>query len=261
MVKILPKLITVTQAVTLTPNMKRITLGGEHLAAFPSGVESAHVKLTFPLGKEKMVQPSAWEALFAKKSISTRPYTVRNFDAASGELEIDFVLHEHGGPAGNWAARAEPGDTIAYAGPGPTKLVDGAADWFLLAGDMTALPAIAANLEQLPKDATGHALIEITCEADKQEIIAPKGIEISWLINPEPGRNQHILVDAVREIPWRSGVPAVWVACEFTAMKSLRGYFKDERNVGKNQLYASSYWKYGATEEEHKRVKNLDMAS
>lgn len=259
MVKILPKLITVKQVVTLTPNMKRITLVGEHLASFPTGVESAHVKLTFPLGKEKMQQPSAWEALFARKSLSTRPYTVRNFDAVSGELEIDFALHEHGGPAGTWAASTQPGDMVAYAGPGPIKRVDGTADWFLLAGDMTALPAIAANLERLPEEAKGYAVIEITSKEDKQDIKTPVGVEVSWIINPTPGQNQQGFIDAVRALPWGDGVPAVWLACEFSAMKVLRSYFKEEKNLGKKQLYASSYWKYGLAEEEHKRVKNRDV--
>lgn len=259
MVKILPKLITVKQAVALTPNMKRITLVGENLASFPTGVESAHVKLTFPLGREKMHQPSAWEVLFARKSLSTRPFTVRNFNETAGELEVDFALHEHGGPASKWAASAQPGDAVAYAGPGSTKLVDETADWFLLAGDMTALPAIAANLEQLPQNAKGYAVIEITEEGDEQDIATPQGVEVSWIINPTPGQNTQPFIDAVRAVPWRDGVPGAWLACEFTTMRTLRSYFKDERDVGRKQLYASSYWKYGLTEEEHKRVKNRDM--
>ena len=37
------------------------------------------------------------------------------------------------------------------SGPGPKKLVDMNADWFLIAGDMSALPAISVNLEKLPR--------------------------------------------------------------------------------------------------------------
>ena len=79
------------------------------------------------------------------------------------------------------------------------------------------------------------------------------------MINSTPGQNLRAFIDVVRAVPWREGVPAIWVACEFSAMKDLRSYFKEERKVGKKQLYASSYWKYGLTEEEHKRVKNRDV--
>ena len=51
--------------------------------------------------------------------------------------------------------RAQPGDSITLAGPGGKKLLDFSADWLVLVGDMTALPAISVNLEQLPANATG----------------------------------------------------------------------------------------------------------
>ena len=64
-------------------------------------------------------------------------------------------------------------------GPGPTKLVDNESDWFLLAGDVAGLPALCCNLEQLPQDAQGYAVIEVISEADKQTLNVPDGIDLA----------------------------------------------------------------------------------
>ncbi|WRL65744.1 siderophore-interacting protein [Blastococcus brunescens] len=48
----------------------------------------------------------------------TRTYTVRAWDAETGELTIDFVHHGDEGLAGPWAAAAQPGDVIQLMGPG-----------------------------------------------------------------------------------------------------------------------------------------------
>ncbi|WID99544.1 iron chelate uptake ABC transporter family permease subunit [Bosea vestrisii] len=43
-------------------------------------------------------------------AVATRYYTIRRIDAAAGWVEIDFVLHEAPGPAGDFARFARPGD-------------------------------------------------------------------------------------------------------------------------------------------------------
>ncbi len=49
------------------------------MAGFPEGRESANFKLLIPDGSEKPL---------------VRTYTVRNYDSAAGEVDVDFVLHE-----------------------------------------------------------------------------------------------------------------------------------------------------------------------
>ena len=41
-------------------------------------------------------------------------------------------------------------------------------------------------------------------------------------------------------------------------MKALRSLLRDERGLGPDQLYISSYWKSGLTEDAHKVVKRED---
>lgn len=237
-----PRTLQVISSTSVTPHMLRVTLGGAEIDSFPGDQESAYIKLIFPA-------PGSAKNLM-------RTYTVRHQRA--DQFDVDFVLHEPAGPAAQWAKDARPGDSILIGGPGPKKLADNSADWFLIAGDMTALPAISVNLEQLPANATGHAVIEVIDEQDIQPLRHPAGVELHWLINPHPGEDSQLLVNRVRELPWLPGRPSIWAACEFSAMRALRQHFKEERQVERRDLYISSYWKLGSSEDQHKVVKRED---
>ncbi|GAA5055598.1 siderophore-interacting protein [Erythrobacter westpacificensis] len=242
-----PRTMTVTATRKVTPSMLRVTLGGEGMADYPEGQQGGYVKLRLdPLpGKDKPV---------------VRTYTIRA--QRDGEIDVDFVLHEtpdgSHGPATDWALAAGPGTVIDLGGPGPAKPLPEDRDFYLIAGDMTALPAISVNLEALPRDAKGVALLEVQDEADRQDIDAPEGVEIRWLVSPQPGTRPDLLADALREVPWPQGEVYAWAACEFSSMKQLRAYLRGEHGLGPDSLYISSYWKSGLTEEDHKIAKRED---
>ncbi|EGU61267.1 utilization protein for catechol-siderophore, partial [Vibrio nigripulchritudo ATCC 27043] len=50
----------------------------------------------------------------------------------------------------------------------------------------------------------------------------------------------------------------VWCATEFSTMRQLRKYFRNEREVERDEIYISSYWKQGRTEDQHKIDKRKD---
>jgi len=244
MPKSAPRKLTVIRSQQISPNMKRITLGGSELEGFPPNQESAYLKLQIPDVDQE--------------SVVTRTYTVRNYREELNELDVDFVVHGDSGPASAWASRVQPGDGIIVAGPGGKKLLDFSADWFVLAGDMTALPAISVNIEQLPDHARGYAVIEILHESDIQALQTPDAFEIHWVVNPRPEQENSLLLDKLMQLPWLEGRPSIWAACEFNNMRALRFYFKQEKAVEKNAVYVSSYWKRGLSEEQHKKVKRTD---
>lgn len=241
-----PRLFEVLDTRRVTPNMQRVTLGGVAMADFPAGSQGGYIKL-------RLAEPGGKAAI--------RTYTVR--EQRADALDVDFALHAetatgHAGPATEWALRARARDRVEAGGPGPAKPLPPGMDFYMIAGDMTALPAIAVNLAALPADARGLAVIEVMDMADAQEIACPAGVELRWIVVPQPGSQPRALADALRAQPWPDGEVYAWVACEFSAMQALRGYLRDERGLGPDRLYISSYWKSGLTEDAHKIAKRED---
>lgn len=227
----------------LTPNMHRVTLGGDALQDFPAGRQGGYLKLRLPVQGKTIV----------------RTYTIRNH--RPGELDVDFALHgsaELSGPATRWALEAQEGDSILVGGPGPAKPLPEGDGPFLLVGDMTALPAIAVNLEALPQNARGHAIVEIQSNEDMQDIALPPGFSLHWQVNPAPGTKPDLLHRCVRDLEWAEPIAYAWSASEFEAMRLLRPCFRDDFGLGPDRLYISSYWKHGLTEEGHRMAKQAN---
>ncbi len=245
-----PKVFDVLSASMVTPNMRRVSIGGAALEEFPAGQDGGYLKLRIP-GAAPADKPCV------------RTYTIRH--QTPGALDIDFALHGSGGvggPAVSWAQTVAPGERISAGGPGPAKLLPPGAGWYLVAGDMTALPAIAVNLAALPEDAVGHAVIEVQTEEDRQDMLHPAGFDIHWLINPEPGHHPQLFEQAVRQVPWGgAGNVYAWCATEFEAMRRTRQYLRGERSLPPGQLYISSYWKQGLGEDQHREVKRADTVA
>lgn len=235
-----PKTFTVTNKIYLTPHMLRITLRAQELENYSAASEGGYIKL--------MLQTSTGEPVM-------RTYTVRTYRAAKQEIDVDFVVHETDGPAVLWAVSCQVGDQINVGGPGARKAPNAESDWVLMAGDMSALPAICAHLEAMEKQSKGYALLEIMHADDKQIINAPENIEIQWLINPKPEKSNTLLLDKVMSVKWLTGEPYIWVAGELGQSLAIRRYMKEERNTVREQMYASSYWQIGKTEDGHKISK------
>ncbi|MEM1414148.1 MAG: siderophore-interacting protein [Myxococcota bacterium] len=230
-----------------TPNLRRVHLTGADLERFPDDFEGGYVKL--------LLRPDG-TAADAPEGAKRRSYTVRAFERAALRLSLDFAAHGVMGPGTRWGAEARVGDAITVLGPGAVKRLDATADWVLLAGDMTALPAMAVNLERLPASAEGHALIAVPSAEDRRLPPVPEDVEVTWIVGEPP----EALAERVRAVPWRSGRASVWSASEFSVMRVLRAYFR-EREVPKEGLYLSSYWKRDATDEEHKVAKRADAGA
>ncbi|MFI3276603.1 siderophore-interacting protein [Vibrio sp.] len=249
-----PITLTITQTSTITPNMQRITLSGEGLSKYPTECAGGYIKLLFsPLGTTDLSQLSEGERP------TMRTYTIRQYNPVEQFIEVDFVRHItkdlQCGFAARWAMNAQVGDTISVAGPGLIQGLNLESDWFFLVADMTSLPALSAKVKTLPEHATGHAVVQINSAADKQALEAPEGIKITWLIEDE---TEETLSQTVRSIEWLNGQVSVWTACEFESMRELRQYFRNEREVAKENIYISSYWKRGVTEDGHKVLKQQD---
>ncbi|MFT5808141.1 MAG: NADPH-dependent ferric siderophore reductase [Moritella dasanensis] len=248
------RLVTVIDSQQITPNMQRISFQADDLSDFPADAAGGYIKLLFTeQGDTDLSQ------LGADERPKMRTYTIRHLRQSLDQFDVDFVRHEHdhngGGFAAHWSQAATVGNTISIAGPGEIKPVNVDADWYFLVADMTALPALAAQLTKLPATATGYAVIEINHVDDKQALTKPDGIEVIWVVANTAKTN---LLTAVKTLTWQQGEVSVWCACEFSDMRALRTYFRNDKAVDKDNIYISSYWKSGCTEDGHKIAKRND---
>lgn len=228
--------LTVTRTEPVTPAILRVWFRSDDLSAFAeSGDTDRYVKLQFP------------EAV--------RTYTALYPDVEAGTLAIDFVVHGDEGVAGPWARRARPGDRLEARGPGGAYRPDPSADWHLLAGDESALPAITAALEALPADAVARVVVLVDDAEHEPALPLPAGAELVVLhrVALAPGEG---LTTAVRSLDWLPGRVHAFVHGEAAeVMHGVRPYLLQERGLDKDQVSVSGYWRHGRTEEGFRQWK------
>ncbi|MGW1533263.1 siderophore-interacting protein [Streptomyces aureus] len=235
----------------LTPHMQRVVLGGDTLADFAtSGRTDHYVKLLF--GPPGLTYPEPFDLERIREEFPreqwpvTRTYTVRAWDPETLELSLDFVVHGDEGLAGPWALRAQPGEVVRFMGPGGAYAPDTSADWHLLAGDESALPAIAAALESLPDAATVRAFVEVSGPEEEQKI--DSDAEIVWLHRGDRPVGA-ALVEAVRALEFPEGRMHAFVHGEAGFVKELRALLRVELQVPREDLSISGYWRLGHNED------------
>ncbi|MEV0052040.1 siderophore-interacting protein [Saccharopolyspora shandongensis] len=226
----------------------RVTLGGPGTEGFEAHSPCEHVKLMFPDpdGRLRLPEQNGLLLRWPKPSPTSREYTVRRYDPDAGEIDIDIVLHP-GGLASEWARAVAPGDVMHVAGPPGGLIVPHTYDRYLLAGDITALPAIARRLEELPRTAKGWAFIEVADADEEIELSAPEDVEVRWLHRgSNPPGTCDALESAVRAVPVLEGERLyVWLAGEAGVLKPLRRWVKGELGLDKRDYDVTGYWKRG----------------
>ena len=233
--------VPVVRVQRVTPRLARVTVQDPSLADLAGAGTDQNVMLYFyPEGTE-LPEPLTLESargLWSQVRPLTRTYTIRRHDPATDEVDFDFVLHGDSGPASAWASRVEVGDDVIFVGPSPAYQPDPAADWYLLAGDETALPAIANILTAVT--APVHAFVEVADAAEEQDIPG-----VTWLHRDAPAGESTVLVDAIRAADLPGGTPEVWLAGERAAMVAVRAHLLEERGFPRKQVRPTTYWRSG----------------
>lgn len=222
----------------VTPRMARLVLGGPGLAGFVDLPWADHyVKL--------VLASDGGDAL--------RTYTVRAWDTARGEVTLDFVIHGDDGLAGPWARDARPGDVVVMRGQGGDFRPDPTCAATVLAGDESALPAIAVALEQLPYGASAHAFVEIADAEERQNLTVPDGSSLTWVLRGESFGAA--LIEAVRRAELPGGRLQAFVHGEAGMVRELRRHVRGARGVTREDLSASGYWRLGKADEAWRAEK------
>jgi NADPH-dependent ferric siderophore reductase len=232
---------TVESVEPLTPTLTRIVFGGDGLGGFEMGPFTDHyVKLQFPrAGAPEDERPKV------------RTYTVREWEGGPGLMTIDFVVHGEEGIAGPWAAAASPGDTIQLRGPGGGYAPDPQADWHLLAGDISVIPAISASLARIPAGHPVHVFLQVHDPEEQVELTSPGDLQIHWLY----GDADEGVAEAIAALDFPPGTPHTFLHGEATSVRLARRHLVVDRDVPSDSLSASGYWKRTLTDEGWREAK------
>ncbi|SFS78800.1 siderophore-interacting protein [Saccharopolyspora flava] len=287
--------VEVARVLRLSPSFVRITFTGACLSGFGFGGHDQRIKIVlpkpgralddFPEGEDWYQR---WLALPEDVRPDLRTYTVRDYRPESCEVDVDFVLHGlddgHAGPASTFAAGARPGQVLGLFAPdrpgggrmwGCEWAPPASADRLVLAGDETAVPALAAVVESLPADARGVVCVEVPEEADRQEWACPAGVRVRWYARTgaphgkllgegvaaalrelcpvdgtgSPGgalEDVDVDTDVLWEVPETStGSIYGFLAGEASVIKRLRRLLVDEHGIPKRSVAFMGYWREG----------------
>lgn len=237
----------VVSAEDVTPHMRRVKIACADVSPFIGG--DMHIRLLVPPKGRAPVWPTlredgriAWPE--GEDELLVRVYTIRTVDVERRELWIDFLQHPIAGvktPGADFARDAQPGQKVALLGPGGGSLP--AAKSIFLAGDESALPAIARIAAEVPQGTRLQAIIEVLDAREEQPLPSAGSLDIRWLHRKNyPAGSKGVLAEeAKKAIASMSNETFVWFACEKEDVRSVRTFLKSRRH-GRENMYVAWYW-------------------
>lgn len=242
-----------------TPTLARVVLNGDGLADYaPVPYTDSYVNVAIPPARASYAAPFDLDALRSLPG-EQRPFrrriTVRRWDPASRRLTLEFVTHGDSGAAGPWAARAREGDALVFTGPAGAYRPDTAADWHLMVGDESALPAIAASLETVPSGTP--VVVRLICDGPAHELAleTPGRLDLAWLHRTGNPGDADLLADAVAALAFPAGRVHAFVHGEAGETRAVRRHLLADRGLDAEQLSCSPYWRRGMTDEAWREIK------
>ncbi|QGK73756.1 siderophore-interacting protein [Flavobacterium sp. SLB02] len=252
--KVMRSVFTVKQKSFITPHYIRVVfeVTNEQLDLLANVKPGSNNKIYIsPKGMNLIYFTNKESSVLPELLPVMRTYTTRSIDFEKKELSIDFVAHGDNGPASAWAQKAEAGDILGIAMKESIRDLVPQANEFLLIGDATALPVMGSILEQLPKDVHVKAVLEVHGKKDRINFTSQANVSIDWVYNKHPEKGSELAKFIKRVLlPDTKTKRFAFVAAEYSTVKTLRSYFKEEKGWDKSEFTASAYWKAGKSESE-----------
>lgn len=243
--------VTVVSTAVITPKMRRVTFACTDVKPFLD--HHMHVRLLVPPRGRKPRWPAlkedgriGWPT--GEDALVVRIYTIRSVDAEKGHVSIDFLQHPAEGiatPGADFARDAKPGDRVALMGPGGGGLPD--AERIFLAGDESALPAIARMAEEAPAGVTLQAIIEVEDAAEEQVFQTAANLSVRWLHRSAYAAEDAGVLrrEACAAVEGLDDDSFVWFACEKDDVRAFKAHLA-ARGRNRRKQYCAWYWERGA---------------
>jgi NADPH-dependent ferric siderophore reductase len=172
-----------------------------------------------------------------------RSYTVRGVNPARCELVVEVAVHT-GGAGATWAREARPGDALLVGEPLGWYEPPPEAEWQLLVGDLTAVPAIGRITAETALPTS--ALVEVADAADRQPL--PAGTDVRWLCGSGNGGGLSVLPAALQDVVWPAGPGYVWFAGEAGVARVVRRQLRHDLGWSGDRYRVLGYWRAGQEE-------------
>ncbi|HLS49357.1 MAG TPA: siderophore-interacting protein, partial [Actinomycetaceae bacterium] len=240
----------VTAVTDLTPRMRRVTVTGD-LDDFSSPGPGDHIKLFFPnpdTGEHNAPTMGPDGVVPATGEVFRRDYTP--LPRPDGQLDIDIFRHPNDGPAARWAEQVEVGQRLVSSGPRGSRLLPTEAQWFVIGGDETALPAMSRILDAIGPDARATVLVEVT-DAEDEGYPLPGNHDVRWLHRGAQPATRSLLEEAVRGLTLPDGPGLLWFSGEADSLRPVRRYLRRELQLDPSWVAVDGYWKRGVAEHDH----------
>lgn len=178
--------------------------------------------------------PDEWVALTVPGQFQTRYYTVRALEGSA--LTIDVVVHADG-LVTRWAQTPCVGDVVGLGAPKGSFGLPDDATWVVLAGDLTALPAMA----RISETVAGSVAVPLTVHAEVPDGPMPDYLaaDVVWHA-AAPGESA--LAGIVRGLAWPEGPGYFWMAGESAQMRDVRRHVRRELGWDTRHHEAMGYW-------------------
>lgn len=180
--------------------------------------------------------PDEWVALTVPGQFQTRYYTVRSYSDAQPDgswLVLDVVIHDEG-LVTQWAQTECVGDVVGISEPKGSFDLPADAEWVVLVGDLTGLPAVARIGASVSLPVTAHV------ETPDGPLTDYADLDIRWV--EAPGAEQSGLADLVRGLQWPEGPGYFWMAGESAQMRDIRRFVRHELGMASASYDVMGYW-------------------
>jgi NADPH-dependent ferric siderophore reductase len=230
--------LTVSEVEFVTPQMLRITLTSDTLADFTSLGADDHVKIFVP---------------GADGEAEMRDYTPRSYDNLTGQLVLDFAIHE-AGPATQWALDARPGTLLTIGGPRGSAVITGVKRWILI-GDETALPAIGRRIEEAGTAETITCIGAVAGPEEEQSFNSAAALRTLWVHRPLSDATDATGIVAALDQVELTPDTFVWIAAEASVARAVRNHLVNGRGHPLSWIKAAGYWMKGKADAHEKIVE------